>query len=145
MVFVRTFRLEDVKKVMKIADISLKEEYDEELFLTLYSAWNTGFFVAVQETTIVGFICGTIIPGENARVLMLAVHPLYRRQGIGSTLMDVFIGRCTMDDVNIVVLEVRPTNNVAINFYLKRNFKPVETLEDFYTNGEKALKMVKHL
>ncbi|MGM0404668.1 MAG: GNAT family N-acetyltransferase [Thermoplasmatota archaeon] len=145
MVLVRTFKIEDIRKVMKIADISLKEVYNEELFLNLYSAWNTGFYVAVRDNAVVGFICGTIMPGDQARVLMLAVHPLHRRHGIGSSLVDVFIERCVMDDVKFVVLEVRSTNQLAINFYLNRNFRPVETIDDFYTNGESALKMVKHL
>ncbi len=145
MVSVRTFRVDDLRKVMKIADESLKEIYDEELFLTLHSAWNTGFYVAVKDNAVIGFICGTIIPTEQARLLMLAVHPLYRRQGVGSTLMSVFVEKCIIEEVKIIVLEVRPTNHVAINFYLRRNFNPVETLEDFYTNGETAIKMVKHL
>jgi len=145
MVLIRNLKLEDIKDVMKIADTSLKEVYTDELFLTLYSAWNTGFYVAVQDEVIVGFVCGTIIPENQARILMLAVHPLYRRSGIGSRLMDVFTRKCVIENVDTIILEVRPTNNVAINFYLNRNFTPVETLEDFYTNGETAIKMIKHL
>ncbi|MFO7792911.1 MAG: ribosomal protein S18-alanine N-acetyltransferase [Candidatus Saliniplasma sp.] len=145
MVLIRTFRPDDIEKVIHIANISLKENYDEDLFLQLCSASNTDFLVAVKDKAIVGFISVLLSSRTHARILMLAVHPLYRRQGIGSTLLNKFITKCINENIKVITLEVRPTNHIALNFYQNKNFRPIEVIEDFYTNGEKGIKMVKYL
>ncbi len=145
MVVIRDFQLDDIGKVVYIADISLIEEYDEELFFTLYSAPNSKFLVAIKDIMVVGFICGIFQTENKSRILMLAVHPLYRRQGIGSSLLETFLNISAQKNVKKIFLEVRPTNHVALNFYRKRDFIPVEILEDFYTDGESGIKMVKYM
>lgn len=145
MVLIRTIRPDDMENVIHIADISLKENYDEDLFLHLYSAENTFFNVAVKDEIIVGFLSAILLSNTHTRILMLAVHPLYRRQGIGSALLYKFIDRCKNDGMNVITLEVRPSNHVALRFYQNKNFRPVEILDDFYTDGEKGIKMVKYL
>jgi len=145
MVVIREFRPDDINKVIHIADTSLKERYEDQIFLSLYSASNTEFLVAVKDRAVVGFICGIFPSKIKSRILMLAVHPLYRRKGIGSSLLNTFIEKCSQSKIKKISLEVRPTNHVALNFYKNKNFKPVEFLEDFYTNGEIGVKMVKYL
>lgn len=147
MVRIRNFEENDLFNVMNIADISLQEDYDEEVFLTIMDAWNAGIFVAEVQNTLVGFISGTF-GGDvknSGRILMLAVHPYYRRSGIGSSLMDTFEDHCISKGVNRITLEVRPSNEEAIEFYMSRGYKPVKIMEDFYSNGEKGVKMERYL
>ena len=143
MVLVRNFRKKDLEKVTYIAEVSLTEEYSDQLFLALNNAENTIFLVAEMNNTVVGFLSSIANKDEDARILMLAVHPFYRNRGIGSSLLSTFQEICISNGIKRITLEVRPSNKRAIEFYRKRGFYSIEILEDFYTNGEKAIKMLK--
>lgn len=142
---VRRSRRDDLEKVYHIADISLDEDYTGELFIAIKEMWGDGFLVYEVNGDVVGFICGTILDQESVRILMLAVHPLYRNRGIGSELLQTFVEVSSSRGVKRIVLEVRVSSSKAIKFYQKRGFKVTNKLEDFYTNGEDGYKMVRYL
>jgi len=145
MPLIRRLKKEDLEKVQNIADISLEEEYNRELFITIKELWNDGFLVHEINGEVTGFVCGIILDSETVRVLMLAVHPFYRNRGIGSELLQRFMEVSSSIGTSKVVLEVRVGSRKAIKFYQKRGFQIVERLEDFYTNGEDGYQMVRYL
>jgi len=77
--------------------------------------------------------------------LMLAVRERVRRQGIGSALMDAFLKECAMRGARSVELEVRKSNEAAIQFYTRYGFQITNVLPRFYTDGEDGFKMRRHL
>ncbi len=145
MAIIRRFKKQDLDQVERIADISLKEEYERELYISIQELWRDGFLVHEMSGRITGFICGIKKDPETARVLMLAVHPFYRNQGIGSELLKNFVQMSSSSGANKVSLEVRVGNERTVNFYKKRGFQIVGRLEDFYTDGEAGFKMVRYL
>ncbi len=145
MAIIRRFNREDLEKVERIADISLKEEYTRELYISIHKFWRDGFLVHEMSGEVTGFICGMKEDAKTARVLMLAVHPFYRNQGIGSNLLENFIEVSSSSGANKITLEVRVGNQRTINFYKRRGFQMVSRLDDFYTNGEAGYKMVRYL
>lgn len=145
MALIRRLKKDDLEKVQDIADISLKEEYNRELFITIKELWDDGFLVYEMNGEVTGFICGIILDSESVRVLMLAVHPLYRNRGIGSELLQRFTEVSSSIGANKILLEVRVGSKNVIQFYQKRGFQIVELLEDFYTNGEDGYQMVRYL
>ncbi|MFW6041142.1 MAG: ribosomal protein S18-alanine N-acetyltransferase [Thermoplasmatota archaeon] len=142
MAVIRDFNIKDLGRIVHIAELSLQEQYSHDLFILIQESKNTVFYVADLHNTVVGYITG-ILSEKDARVLMLAVHPFYRRRGIGSELMDSFTNTCLSKGVRRITLEVRPSNKVAIEFYKKRGFHPIDIIKDFYTNGEEGIKMMK--
>ncbi len=145
MPLIRRFKKDDLEKVQNIADISLKEEYTRELFTTIKELWNDGFLVYEMNGEVTGFVCGIILDSESVRVLMLAVHPLYRNRGIGSELLQRFTEVSSNVGANKILLEVRVGSRNVIQFYNKRGFQIFERLEDFYTDGEDGYQMVRYL
>jgi len=145
MPLIRRFKKEDLKEVQNIADISLKEVYDRNLFITIKELWQNGFRVYEISGEVAGFICGTILDSRSVRVLMLAVHPIYRNRGIGTELLQRFTEISLSIGATKIVLEVRISSKKAIRFYQKRGFQIVKTLEDFYTDGENGYQMVRYL
>ncbi|MEF8832700.1 MAG: GNAT family N-acetyltransferase [Candidatus Thermoplasmatota archaeon] len=145
MPLIRRFKKGDLEKVQNIADISLEEKYNRELFITIKELWNDGFLVHEISGEVTGFICGVILDSENVRVLMLAVHPLYRNRGIGSKLLQRFIEVSSSVGANKIVLEVRVGSRRTIEFYQKRGFQFMERLKNFYTDGENGYQMVRYL
>lgn len=145
MPLIRRFKKEDLEKIQNIADISLEEKYNRELFITIKELWNDGFLIYESSGKIIGFICGIILDSESVRVLMLAVHPAYRNRGIGSELLQRFIEVSSSIGANKIVLEVRVGSRRAIKFYRKRGFQIMERLANFYTDGEDGYQMLRYL
>lgn len=145
MVYIRKLTKSDVDQVSEIAQISLKESYDEELYITIHNYWPDGFLVASLDNDILGFISGVIVSKDTSRILMLAVRPSHRKKGIGSNLLQSFIENSAQKGRKKITLEVRVSSDKAIKFYKERGFHPLGIIEDFYSDGESCLKMIKYL
>ncbi len=145
MVYIRKFAKSDVNQVSEIAQISLKESYDEELYISIHNYWPEGFLVASLDNYILGFISGVIVSKDTSRILMLAVRPSHRKKGIGSNLLQSFIESSAQKGMKKITLEVRVSSDNAMKFYRERGFHPLGIIEDFYSNGESCIKMIKYL
>jgi len=76
---------------------------------------------------------------------MLAVKEKNRKQGIGSALLSQFLSEMKHQNITRVELEVRTTNQDALDFYKTQGFILQEILHHFYQNGENAYSMKKDL
>ncbi len=141
----RNFKMGDLKEVQKIAKLSLYESYSLDVFILIDQAFNCEFIVHSIGGEVAGFINGVITSEDGARILMLAVHPSWRRRGIGSSLLDTFVANASRRGMKKITLEVRPSNDNAIEFYMARGFEPVGTIDNFYTDGERCINMVRYL
>lgn len=145
MLKIRRVQPADIFPVIAIAFETLPERYNPVLFNQFYETFPEGFFVALQDTIIIGFIIGIKTDPVTARILMLSVKETSRRQGVGSALLRQFLGEMMQQNVQRVSLEVRPTNHRALLFYKKQGFHLTGTLQHFYQNGEEAYSMTKEL
>jgi len=138
---VRIFQPTDMFPVIKLASETLTERYNPSLFNYFYEVFNQGFLVAEKHHKIVGFIVGVKISSESVRILMIAVSEKQRRLNIGSALLNNFLRKILIQNINHVELEVKKSNNGAIEFYQKNKFVIVDTIPKFYQNGEDAFTM----
>ncbi len=82
-----------------------------------------------------------LIEGE-AHVSTIAVHPAYRGQGLGEVLLSGMLGRSIDLDAEYSVLEVRVSNENAINLYKKYEYEVVGRRKHYYRdNNEDAYLM----
>jgi ribosomal-protein-alanine N-acetyltransferase len=72
-----------------------------------------------------------LAPGE-AQVLNLSVVPDARRQGIGRTLLRLFVDDARKVSAEQIFLEVRTSNIPAIRLYEAEGFFPVARRIDYY-------------
>ena len=100
-----------------------------------YDLW-----VAVDHR-VAGFLCARpLAPGEW-EVLNLAVAPESRRRGIARALLKNLIATVS----GTVFLEVRASNEAALQFYKSMNFEVVSTRNNYYQNPpESAIVMKFH-
>jgi len=129
--------------VARIAENALEERYSPEFLLYLWQMNPESFLVAERGGTIIGFIITTQPAPHELRILMIAVDRNTRRQGVGSFLLKQLIMR--FPDVRKIVLEVRPDNVEALEFYKKHGFRVKGRVDDFYTDGSAAYLMEKIL
>ena len=80
---------------------------------------------------------------DSATICQIAIHPGIRRHQLGSALMDEIINDCYAKRVQNITLEVRKSNQIAINFYKKHGFTESLVKEKYYSNGEDAIYMMR--
>lgn len=79
---------------------------------------------------------------DEGHITTIAVAPEYRGRGIGELALNGLIDQALALNADMLTLEVRVTNVVAQQLYLKYGFHPSGTRPRYYTdNGEDALIM----
>ena len=87
--------------------------------------------VAQENDRVAGYVGSQTVLGE-ADMMNLAVHPDFRRQGIGEQLVLQLIQRLKQNGSHILVLEVRASNGPAIALYEKLGFVQVGRRPNYY-------------
>ena len=86
------------------------------------------FQVAIVENRIGGFIVTRRVAADEREILNLAVAAELRRKGVARALLMRFLEGFT----GSVFLEVRESNQAAINFYKSHNFQEVSRRVNYY-------------
>lgn len=94
-----------------------------------------------RHVPIVGY-GGVWLSVDEGHITTIAVAPAYRGRGIGELLLNGLIDQALDMHAHMLTLEVRVSNIVAQQLYLKYGFRPAGTRPRYYTdNGEDALIM----
>src|SRR2546428_2477079 len=98
----------------------------------------TSSFVAETEaetgrSSVVGFVIFHIA-ADISEIYNIAVDAAHARSGIGYQLMAAAVQESSRRKALKIILEVRKSNNPAINFYLKFNFKIIGERKNYYSN-----------
>lgn len=91
------------------------------------------WIVAMDGDKLAGYVGSQSVLGW-ADMMNLAVHPDYRRQGIGETLVSKLITQLKDRDVSCLTLEVRVSNTAARQLYEKLGFTEVGRRPGYYHN-----------
>jgi len=142
---IRRVQATDIFPVITLAYDTLPERYNPSIFNQFYESFPEGFLIAMHNHILIGFLIGIKTTTNTARILMLSVNENNRKQGIGSALFKKFLLEMKNHQIRQVELEVRTTNQGALEFYLKQGFILKEKLHHFYQNGEDAYSMRKEL
>lgn len=81
--------------------------------------------------TVVGWACGRWT-GEEAELLKIAVNNRYRRQKLGTVLLDRLVSLCADAGAVKLFLEVRSMNRAAVRFYKRYGFTEVGRRKGYY-------------
>lgn len=103
--------------------------------------------VAVSEDKVVGFI-DFLITFNSATIMQVCVTKDFRKQGIAKQLlkeMEDAFPKDIDDKVETLTLEVRESNQAAINLYEKDGYETVVIKKHYYKDGENAIYMLKRL
>ncbi|MDD5306271.1 MAG: ribosomal protein S18-alanine N-acetyltransferase [Deltaproteobacteria bacterium] len=101
--------------------------------------------VASSQNRPVAFMVYWVVSTE-LHLLNLAVHPRWRRRGLGRMLVDHLLAEARMEGRIEVLLEVRVSNNAAQDLYRRVGFHEIMVRRRYYSdNGEDALVMMLRL
>lgn len=137
---IRKFKRSDLEEILRIEEKTFpKSPYDGFTFLHYASAYPDNFIVYEEgEGKGTNKIVGYIIFHPEGHIVSIAVHPAYRRKGIGTELVAVVFKR-TKGKASV---EVRASNEVAKAFYNHSGFS-LRTIIPKYYGDEDALVMVR--
>jgi ribosomal-protein-alanine N-acetyltransferase len=146
-VTLRPMALQDVEQVHVLDQLSFPIPWPESSYrFELTAQRNSSLWVAevlLPDGTrqVVGMVVVWVILDE-AHVATFAVHPDYRRQGIGKRLLVRALIDAAEKGAEHAFLEVRRTNSGAQNLYRQLGFEPVGLRPRYYSdNGEDAILM----
>jgi len=78
------------------------------------------------------------VAADEAQILNICVHPNQQRHGYGQLILKYLLGLASFQAAKSVFLEVRISNQTAINLYQKNGFNQIALCKDYYPNGKKG-------
>ncbi len=142
-IIIKPMLKDDIDKVMSVEEEAYgehhwsKESFYNELNNNLayyYSAFD-------KNNNLVGYTGSWQIIDE-AHITTIAVKTEYKGKKIGEALLQRLFKECYKNKIKYITLEVRVSNEPAINLYKKYNFKSLGVRKGYYqNNGEDALIM----
>jgi ribosomal-protein-alanine N-acetyltransferase len=141
---IREFKRPDVKRVLEIEIASFIDPYPANILVDIYNL-GAGFLVAQENNRVVGYIIFWIKYEDEGHIISIAVDKNYRRQDVGSKLVETSLEAFKKFDVKVIKLEVRVGNKGARKFYSKMGFKEEKTVANYYEDHENAAIMSKIL
>jgi len=86
---------------------------------------------------IIGYGIMSVAAGES-HILNICVTPEMRRQGLGRSFLAYFIDEARNAKVDIMLLEVRPSNKAALELYEQAGFNEIGMRKAYYpaANGK---------
>lgn len=77
----------------------------------------------------------------HAHLNLLAVHPGYRKRGIGHSLIEWLEASARVAGIFLVRLELRCSNRTARDFYRRQGYAETGVSRNYYAGSEDALRM----
>ncbi len=142
MITIERLREEDVEGIAELDKLCFSVPWSYNAFLAEAQNKIARYFVAKDNGHCIGY-CGFWVAYDSGDITNVAVHPDYRKQGIGSMLVSSMMQLARKEKLISMNLEVRKSNTAAQKLYSKYGFRTVGTRKGYYSdNHEDALIMV---
>ena len=133
MITVTEMKPEHVAQVAALEKLCFADPWSEmSIASELENIWSY-WLVAVCGEQVVGYI-GSQSSIDETDVMNVAVHPDWRRRGIGERLITALVEALKFRGSHALLLEVRASNSPAISLYEKLGFQQVGLRKNYYRN-----------
>lgn len=140
---IQKMTLEHVPAVAEMEKLCFSDPWSESSIVYELKNPLSLWLVAVENGEAVGYIGSQSVPPESD-IMNVAVHPNFRRRGLGEALVNALSEQLRLDGNTSLTLEVRVSNESAIALYHKLGFEQVGRRPNYYRNPkEDALIMRK--
>jgi len=147
---IRRMVAEDLPAVLEIERVAFRHPWSPELLRReLSHDWSTILLAEEQleggGRSLLGFVIFWIVHDE-VHILNVATDPAQRRRGVAREIMHETLARGRERGCTLATLEVRRSNEAALNLYKELGFRPVGVRPNYYVDeGEDAIVMVMDL
>lgn len=122
-----------ISQVAQLEKICFSDPWSENSIASELNNALSFWLVAVEEDTVAGYIGSQTVMGETD-MMNVAVHPDYRRRGIGEQLVNCLVEELKKRQSRSLTLEVRASNLPAQKLYEKLGFSEVGRRPRYYRN-----------
>jgi ribosomal-protein-alanine N-acetyltransferase len=143
-VHIRWMIRRDMPEVLAIEHASQEFPWCEEEFLRVLRQRNCIGMVAEYGERVVGFMIYELHK-TKLQVLNFAVHPEFRRQGVGRQMIAKLAGKLSSHRRTRIVLHVRETNLAAQLFYRVQGFRASEVVREYYEDTAEDAYLMQYL
>lgn len=135
----------DLDEVVSIEAASFASPWSRTMFLAEISNETAKAIVFKSKGKLVGYMCFWKVVDE-AHLLNIAVHPMYRGRGLGTSMMGHLEALCVQEGLKLIILDVARRNVAGRRLYKKCGFKVIGFRKGYYSAlKDDALIMEKHL
>ncbi|MCG8428696.1 MAG: ribosomal protein S18-alanine N-acetyltransferase [Chromatiales bacterium] len=130
---IRPMNRDDLDAVMAVESRAYPFPWTKGIFSDClrvgYQSW-----VYTLDTQVIGFCVMSIAAGE-AHILNICIAPEHQGKGLGRRLLNRMLGLAGKQSVDTVLLEVRASNQAAIQLYQSCGFNEVGVRRGYYPAG----------
>jgi [ribosomal protein S18]-alanine N-acetyltransferase len=145
---IRVLKEGDMDAVVALQDASFKNPWSPELLKReLSHDWSTilGVFEESAPEALLGFAIFWLVHDE-LHILNVATDPRARRKGVARAALEEALFRAKARNCTLATLEVRKSNDAALELYRSLGFRAVGVRPNYYADErEDAIVMVKSL
>jgi len=138
--------VKDLDEVLAIEALASPTPWSKNMFAEeMQNPFSCCFVIRIEvesKQAVIGFICFRNM-SEESELLNIAVHPHYRRLGVGKRLMQFYIDFSSQRGVKAFYLEVNSSNQSAIHLYQYFSYQSFGMRKKFYQRQFDALLMMK--
>ena len=142
----RRMRLDDIDQVMRVEREVYQFPWTERIFSDCirvgYHCW-----LALLDGQPVGHAVISIVADES-HMLNLSIAAAHQGKGYGRQFVDFLVDEARAQNAQTMLLEVRPSNKIAINCYNGAGFNEIGRRKGYYPapdGREDALLLAKHI
>lgn len=139
---IQTMSVEDLDLIATNLESDFDNFWNYNVFKSELENKNSKYLVAKINNQIIGF-AGIIPIVDEADISNIVVHKNFRKQKIGSLLLEALLELAKSLNLSTINLEVRESNLPAINLYKKFGFSICGIRKKYYNNSENAILMKK--
>lgn len=143
---IRKAKINDLEAIKEIEDESFRNPFaKEDLLYEISQNPVSNFLVLEKDGKVIGFI-DYWVTFDSATIDQIAIKKSERNQGFAKILLEKSINDLKkLGEVSFFTLEVRASNEPAINLYKSFGFQKVTIKEKYYDDGEDAIYMIRGL
>ncbi|HXX23778.1 MAG TPA: GNAT family N-acetyltransferase [Terriglobia bacterium] len=143
----RAFRADDLETLYNIDQACFAPgiSYPRQELSGFISQRRSRTWVAEESGEIVGFLIAERQAQKVAHIVTIDVVERWRRQRVGSLLMDAAEQWAAEQKLLLVYLEAAENNAPAQDFYKARGYRKVDHVANYYSDGTSAWVMLKWL
>ncbi|MEM6640783.1 MAG: ribosomal protein S18-alanine N-acetyltransferase [Pseudomonadota bacterium] len=127
---VRAMTHDDLPRVLEIEGAAYGFPWSQKIF---EDCLRVGYHcrVLLRDESVVGYGIVSALVNE-AHILNVCIDPTHRQQGLGRRFFSHLLALAARKEVSEVFLEVRPSNEAAINLYRQFDFEVVGRRRNYY-------------
>lgn len=131
---------EMISDLAELEKMCFSVPWSENMFMGEFSNSAAVYRVILHDEKPVAYM-GMWLVADEGQITNVAVHPDHRRQGLAKKLIGTFINIAKREELSFLTLEVRASNQAAINLYKSFGFYQVGLRKKYYEGKEDALLM----